>query len=261
MPSNTNQIPRNDRRTIDLKNEVKAKSSQLEDEKQFLASSVEKLKRLSSGELKRGIDALAHEKQLHQATRERYERRVSELKGRHAEGLKRVENDWMQKLEHLEKNLDERIEKADSGAERDWKAKLEKVRLQHEDAIASLRKEFETELATSKQQVHRASGLEESYQEVARELTEVQGQLESLTRELADAHKELGERDKLITKHAKKVADDKETIDSLKTVINDFSRSLDGYLQDRHDQDQTISSLKEVIADMYRSIDGRKGQN
>ncbi len=186
---------------------------------------------------------------------------MSELKGRHAEGLKRVENDWMQKLEHLEKNLDERIEKADSGAERDWKAKLEKVRLQHEDAITSLRKEFETELATSKQQVHRASGLEESYQEVARELTEVQGQLESLTRELADAHKELGERDKLITKHAKKVADDKETIDSLKTVINDFSRSLDGYLQDRHDQDQTISSLKEVIADMYRSIDGRKGQN
>ena len=79
------------------------------------------------------------------------------------------------------------------------------------------------ELATSKQQVHRASGFEESYQEVARELTTVQGQLESLTRDLADAHGELAERDKLVAKHKKKVADNKETIDSLKTVINDFS--------------------------------------
>ncbi len=242
----------------ELKSEAKTKVSHLEDEKQFLASSVEKLKRQSTGELERATDALAHEKQLHQANRERYERRVTELKSRHAEGFKRVENDWMQKLEHLEKNISGRSEKAASTAKREGKANLEKVLLQHEEAIASLRKEFEMELATSKQQVHRASGFEESYQEVARELTTVQGQLESLTRDLADAHGELAERDKLVAKHKKKVADNKETIDSLKTVINDFSRSVDGYLQDRDDQDQTISSLKEVIADMYRSIDGEE---
>jgi chromosome segregation ATPase len=167
----------------------------------------------------------------------------------------------MQKLDHLEKNLTGRSDKAASTAERDGRVKLEKVLLQHEEAIASLRKEFEMELATSKQQVHRASGFEESYQEVARELTTVQGQLESLTRDLADAHQELAERDKVIAGHTKKVADSKETIDSLKTVINDFSRSVDGYLQDRDEQDQTISSLKEVIADMYRSIDARDEQN
>ena len=103
-----------------------------------------------------------------------------------------------------------------------------------------------------------APQIEESYQEAARELTTVQGQLESLTRDLADAHQELAERDQIIAKHKKKVTDNKETIDSLKTVINNFSRSVDGYLQDRDDQDQTISSLKDVIADMYRSIDGRE---
>ena len=163
----------------------------------------------------------------------------------------------MQKLEHLEQNLTRRSEKAASTVERDGKAKLEKVLLQHEDAIASLRKEFEMELATSK----RASGFEESYQEVARELITAQGQLESLTRDLADAHGELEEREKVIAKHTKKVADNKETIDSLRTVINDFSRSVNGYLQDRDNQDQTISSLKEVIADMYRSIDAREQKN
>ncbi len=245
----------------DLRNDAKAKVSRLDDEKEFLASSVEKLKRQSTGELERATDALAHEKQLHQANRERYERRVTELKNRHAEGLKRVESDWMQKLEHLEKNLAGRSDKAASTAERDGKAKLEQVLQQHEETIASLRKEFDMELATSKQQVHRAGGFEESYQEVARELTTVQGQLESLTQDLADAHQELAERDKAIANHTKRVADSKETIDSLKTVINDFSRSVDGYLQDRDDQDQTISSLKEVIADMYRSIDAREEKN
>ena len=49
--------------------------------------------------------------------------------------------------------------------------------------------------------------------------------------------------------------DNKETIDSLKAVINDFSQSVGGYLQDRNDQAQTISALKEVISDMYRSIE------
>ncbi len=72
---------------------------------------------------------------------------------------------------------------------------------------------------------------------------------------MADAHQELAERDEIIAKHKKKVTDNKETIDSLKTVINDFSHSVDSYAQDRDDQDQTISSLKEVIADMHRTID------
>ena len=241
-----------------LNAELKSKIAELDDEKQLLVSSVGKLKRQSMGELKQASDALEHEKQLHHGTRERYERRVAELKERHADGLKRVESDWMQKLAQLEKTVNERADKVTSATEGEWKKKLAKVTAQHEEEVGSLRKEFEMELATANQQTKRASGFEESYQEAARELTAVQGQLESVTRDLADAHKELEERDSELAQYERRSSENKETIDSLKSVIDDFSRSIDSYLQDRDEQNETITSLKQVIADMYRSIDAKQ---
>jgi len=56
-----------------------------------------------AGELKRTEDTLAGEKEKHQSTRERAQRRVAELVSRHAEGIERVEKDWMEKLKNLEK--------------------------------------------------------------------------------------------------------------------------------------------------------------
>ncbi|HLE69571.1 MAG TPA: hypothetical protein VJH87_07810, partial [Vicinamibacteria bacterium] len=47
-----------------------------------------------------------------------------------------------------------------------------------------------------------------------------------------------------------------KTIASLKAVIDDFSRSVEGYMRDREESDQTISSLKAVIDDFYRGIGG-----
>jgi len=49
----------------ELTSETKTKVSRLDEEKQFLGSSIEKLKRQTTGELKRATDTLAHEKQLH----------------------------------------------------------------------------------------------------------------------------------------------------------------------------------------------------
>lgn len=162
----------------------------------------------------------------------------------------------MEKLEHLEKSLNERSEQLAAAAEHEWKAKLETSRLQEEETIASLRNEFEMELAASAQKLDRALAFEASYQEASREITKLKTRLDELASELSDARGETRERDELVRSSEKKARENQETIDSLKAVINDFSRSVDGYLQDRDDQDQTISSLKAVIDDVYRSIGG-----
>ena len=89
----------------ELKKEFEAKRTRLEVDRQGLQASLAKLERESSGELKQANESLAHEKKLHAATRERYERRVNELKTHHSLGIERVESDWMDKLEQLEKSL------------------------------------------------------------------------------------------------------------------------------------------------------------
>jgi chromosome segregation ATPase len=83
--------------------------------------------------------------------------------------------------------------------------------------------------------------------------------LEKLETELSVARHEIVERDTAIQSHSRKAAEHQQTVDSLKAVINDFSRSVDGYVEDGDEKkDEKISSLKSVIDNMYRSIDGPK---
>ncbi len=161
----------------------------------------------------------------------------------------------------LERGLNEHSEHAATSVEHDWKGKLERARLQHEDSIVCLRKEFEMELAASKQKLDRALSLESSYQDASRELGKLKGKLDQLTSELSDAKREVAERDELVQATEKRAAENQETIDSLKVVIGDFSRSVDGYLLDREDRDETIASLKAVIDDMHRSIGADEPKN
>ena len=153
--------------------EFKARIQKLEEEKQFLSASVEKLKRQSSTELTRSLDSLAHEKTLHQGSKDRYERRLAELSLRHIEGIKEIEKDWLQKFELLERSFNEKSEKAVAGLERDWRARIESERFGHEEAKAALTRHFEMELATVRQQFERTRGIEESYQAAARDLTAI----------------------------------------------------------------------------------------
>jgi len=234
--------------------DFKTRIAQLEEEKQFLSASTEKLKRQSSTELTRTLDSLAHEKKLHQSSQERYERRLAELNVRHAEGIKQVEKDWMEKFEHLEKSFNERSEKATSSLERDWRARIEKDRFGHEEATAALTRDFEMELATVRQQIERSRGIEESYQAAAQDLTTIKGSVEELTRSLAEAHNEIADRDRALQDQTRRLQENTKTISSLKAVIDDFSRSVEGYMRDREESDQTISSLKAVIDDFYRGI-------
>jgi kinesin family protein 4/21/27 len=240
----------------DLSKELKSKLVQVEDEKQFLAASVEKLKRQSGTELSRALDSLAHEKKLHQASQDRYERRLAELNARHAEGIKQIESDWMAKFELLEKSFDEKSEKAIANLEQEWKARLEKERFGNEEARRAVTKDFEMELATVRQQLERTRVLEETYQAASRDLTSMKGRLDELTRSLAQAHQDTSERQRALEEQKRRNAENVKTIDSLKAVIDDFSRSVEGYMRDREESDQTISSLKAVIDDFYRSIDG-----
>jgi CheY-like chemotaxis protein len=232
----------------DLKQRAKTKTSQLEDEKQFLGASVEKLKRQSAAELKRATDALTHEKQLHQGTRERYERRVTELKERHAEGLKRVETDWMQKLEHLENNLNQRSEKAVSAAEREWKTKLEKTRIQHEESVASLRHEAELEVAALQQRLERSAELEESHERLSHELAALKKQVDSLSEELSRAHYELAERNQLLAEHTEHAANNAESAKSLGEELSRVRHELS-------DRDQLIAEHARELATSRERID------
>jgi DNA-binding NarL/FixJ family response regulator/chromosome segregation ATPase len=240
----------------DLSKELKSRIVQIEDEKQFLAASVEKLKRQSGTELARALDSLAHEKKLHQASQDRYERRLAELNARHAEGIKQIENDWMAKFGLLEKSFEEKNEKVISNLEREWKARLEKERFGSEEATRALTRDFEMELATVRQQLERTRALEETYQAAARDLTAMKARLDELTRSLARAHQDASERERALEDQKRRNAENVKTIDSLKAVIDDFSRSVEGYMRDREESDQTISSLKAVIDDFYRSIEG-----
>ena len=238
----------------ELTKDFKTRISQLDEEKQFLSSSIEKLKRQSASELTRALDSLAHEKKLHQSSQDRYERRLAELNVRHAEGIKQIEKDWMEKFELLEKSFNERSEKAISSLERDWRARIEKDRFGHEEATAALTRDFEMELATVRQQIERSRGIEESYQAAARDLTTIKGSVEELTRSLAEAHNEIADRDRALQDQTRRLQENTKTISSLKAVIDDFSRSVEGYMRDREESDQTISSLKAVIDDFYRGI-------
>jgi len=236
--------------------DFKIRIAQLEEERQFLSTSGEKLKRQSSTELTRAVESLAHEKKLHQSSQDRYERRLAELNVRHAEGIKQIEKDWMEKFELLEKSFNERSEKAISSLERDWRARIEKERVGHEESTAALTRDFEMELATVRQQMERSRGIEESYQAAALDLTTMKGSVEELTRSLAEAHNEIADRDRALQDQTRRLQENTKTIASLKAVIDDFSRSVEGYMRDREESDQTISSLKAVIDDFYRSIDG-----
>ena len=243
----------------ELKKEFEAKRTRLEVDRQGLQASLAKLERESSGELKQANESLAHEKKLHAATRERYERRVNELKTRHSLGIERVESDWMDKLEQLEKSLRAKSEKAGVAAEQEWKGKLESLRRQYDEVIESSRKEFELELATAMQASEGARSIEESYEAASRELSTLNAKLEKLETELSVARHEIVERDTAIQSHSRKAVEHQQTVDSLKAVINDFSRSVDGYVEDGDEKkDEKINSLKSVIDDMYRSIDGPK---
>jgi CheY-like chemotaxis protein len=236
--------------------DFRTRIAQLEEEKQFLSASVEKLKRQSSTELTRALDSLAHEKKLHQSSQDRYERRLAELNLRHAEGIKQIEKDWMEKFELLEKSFNEKSEKAVSSLERDWRARIDKERFGHEEAKAALTRDFEMELATVRQQIERSRGIEESYQSAARDLSTMKASVEELTRGLAEAHNEIADRDRALQDQTRRLSENTKTISSLKAVIDDFSRSVEGYMRDREESDQTISSLKAVIDDFYRGIDG-----
>jgi DNA-binding response OmpR family regulator len=239
----------------ELTKDFKTRLSQLQEEKQFLSASIEKLKRQSSTELTRALDSFAHEKKLHQSSQDRYERRLAELNLRHSEGIKQIEKDWMEKFELLEKTFNEKSEKAVSSLERDWRARMEKERFGHEEATSALTRDFEMELATVRQQMERSRGIEESYQAAARDLTTVKGSVEELTRSLAEAHNEIADRDRALQDQTRRLSEKTKTIASLKAVIDDFSRSVEGYMRDREESDQTISSLKAVIDDFYRGID------
>jgi FixJ family two-component response regulator len=240
----------------ELGKELKGRIVQLEEEKQFLSVSTEKLKRQSSTELTRALDSLAHEKKLHQSSQDRYERRLAELNARHAEGIKQIEKDWMEKFELLEKTFNEKGERALSALEAEWRTRMEKERFGHEEATAALTRDFEMELATVRQQIERSRGIEESYQAAARDLTTVKGSIDDLTRSLAEAHNEIADRDRALQDQTRRLQENTKTITSLKAVIDDFSRSVEGYMRDREESDQTISSLKAVIDDFYRGIDG-----
>ena len=248
--------------TKELKKEFEAKRTRLEVDRQGLQASLAKLERESSGELKQANESLAHEKKLHAATRERYERRVNELKTRHSLGIERVESDWMDKLEQLEKSLRAKSEKAGVAAEQEWKGKLESLRRQYDEVIESSRKEFELELATAMRASEGARSIEESYEAASRELSTLNAKLEKLEKletELSVARHEIVERDTAIQSHSRKAVEHQQTVDSLKAVINDFSRSVDGYVENGDEKkDEKINSLKSVIDDMYRSIDGPK---
>ncbi len=238
--------------------EFKARIVQLQEEKQFLSVSVEKLKRQSSTELTRALDSLAHEKKLHQSSQDRYERRLAELNLRHGEGIKKIEAEWLSKFELLEKSFNERSEKAVAGLERDWRARVEKERFGHEEAAAALKRDFEMELATVRQQVERTRGIEESYQAAARDLGKMKGTLEEVSASLAEAHNEIADRDRALQDQTRRLSENGKTIASLKAVIDDFSRSVEGYMRDREESDQTISSLKAVIDDFYRDLEGER---
>ncbi len=240
----------------DLTKDFKTRLSQLQEEKQFLSTSTEKVKRHSSTELTRALDSLAHEKKLHQSSQDRYERRLAELNLRHSEGIKQIEKDWMEKFELLEKTFNEKSDKVVSSLERDWRARMEKERFGHEEATSALTRDFEMELATVRQQIERSRGIEESYQAAARDLTTMKGSVDELTRSLAEAHNEIADRDRALQDQTRQISESTKTISSLKAVIDDFSRSVEGYMRDREESDQTISSLKAVIDDFYRGIDG-----
>jgi CheY-like chemotaxis protein len=240
----------------DAEKQFKARIVQLQEEKQFLSASVEKLKRQSSTELTRALDSLAHEKKLHQSSQDRYERRLAELNVRHSEGIKKIEKDWLEKFELLEKSFNEKSEKAVASLEREWRARMETERFGQEEAKAALSRDFQMELATVRQQIERTRGIEESYQAAARELTAMKGKVDEVTRSLLEAHNEIADRDRALQEQTKRLSENTKTITSLKAVIDDFSRSVEGYMRDREESDQTISSLKAVIDDFYRGIDG-----
>ncbi len=242
----------------ELTKEFKGRILQLEEEKQFLSASVEKLKRQSSTELTRALDSLAHEKKLHQASQDRYERRLLELNARHGEGIKQIEKDWMEKFELLEKTFHEKSERATSGLEQEWRARLERERLTHQEAAAALSRDSEMELGTVRQQLERSRGIEESYQAAARDLTTMKSSVDELTRSLAEAHNEIADRDRALQDQSRRLQESAKSIASLKAVIDDFSRSVEGYMRDREESDQTISSLKAVIDDFYRGIGGER---
>ena len=243
----------------ELKKELESSRSRLESDRQTLRASIAKLERESSSELKQANESLEHEKKLHAATRERYDRRVNELKTRHSLGIERVESDWIDKLEHLEKSLSAQAEKAVVTAEQDWKGKLESLRGQYEEVIESSRKEFELELAAAIRASEGARSIEESYEAASRELSTLNAKLEKLETELSIARHQIVERDTTIQSNSRKAAEHQQTVDSLKAVINDFSRSVDGFVEEGDTKkNEKIDSLKSVIDDMYRSIDGPK---
>jgi hypothetical protein len=136
----------------------------------------------------------------------------------------------MEKFEHLEKSFNERSEKATSSLERDWRARIEKDRFGYEESTAALTRDFEMELATVRQQMERSRGIEESYQAAARDLTTMKGSVEELTQSLADAHNEIADRDRRsrIRRGGYRRA---PRPSRLKAVIDDFSRSVEGYMR------------------------------
>ena len=50
------------------------------------------------------------------------------------------------------------------------------------------------------------------------------------------------DRERALEEQKRRNAENVKTIDSLKAVIDDFSRSVEGYMRDREESDQTISS-------------------
>ncbi|HSF15654.1 MAG TPA: response regulator [Vicinamibacteria bacterium] len=237
-----------------LQEESERKLTRMEEEKNFLGVSIEKLKQQSQKELARAIGAVAHEKKLHQATRDRYERRIAELQLNHDENAKQIERDWMHRLEELETSLVTRKEHASSKSEAEWKARLDRERIQNEESVKALTNDFAIELATLRRQVERSKALEESYKASNHDVTNLRNKLTTAGEQLTEARMSLAEREHELEVHRKKLADTTGTIDSLKAVIDDFSRSVEGIDRERKESDGTIDSLRAVIDDFYRSV-------
>lgn len=244
-----------------LKKETRQQLSQLEDEKEFLASSVEKLKRQSHSELTKTLDGLAHEKKLHQATKDRYERRIAELKANHSDAVKSLESDWMQTLHGLEQSLVGRTGDQTAKVEAEWKDKLAREQEKHEQAVKALTNDFTMEIATLRRQLDRTRAMEDSYQAGAQEITSLKAKIDALTEEVTEVRMALAEREHELELSQKKLSETTGSIESLKAVIEDFSRSVKGFDQERQESDETIDSLKAVIDDFYRSLHGSEPKN
>ena len=185
-------------------NDIRAQLAESQKKYQTERQQLEQREGEYSAELKRLRAALAREQQESRFTRQaarisdamqdRHEREISELDARRAHDAKRAEKTLMKKLEHLEKTLNQKAKNAAADREREWTARLERMRREYETSNAALRKEIEHKVGVAGHRSEDASG----------ELAELKAKLEELSQELRKARKEVGLRDELIAATVRK---------------------------------------------------------